>query len=102
MTRATRQLWEERETFIKFDRGWNPEDDDDEDDEDDIEELFLDELSEEERKEIEALRRGHKARPPPPSDPVDFGPDEKLGDEVKRQLIAVEEFYVRAPWTLRA
>lgn len=103
MTRATRQLWEERETFIKFDRGWNPEDDDDEeDDEDDIEELFLDELNEEERKEIEALRKGHKAKPPPPSDPVDFGPDENLGDEVRRQLVAVEEFYVRAPWTMRA
>lgn len=96
MTRATRQLWEERETFIKFDRGWNPDEDDDDDDEDDIEELFLDELSEDERKEIEALRKGTKEKPPPPSKPVDFGPNEEsLSEEVRRQLAAVEEFYVR-------
>ncbi|SPN98934.1 related to Protein required for hyphal anastomosis (HAM-2) [Cephalotrichum gorgonifer] len=97
MTRATRQLWEERETFLKFDRGWDPEKDgDDGDDEDDIEDLFLDELSEEERKEIEALRRGVKEKPPAPSNPVDFGPNETLSDEVRRQLIAVEELYSEA------
>lgn len=97
MTRATRQLWEERETFIKFDRGWDPDEDDDDDEEDDIDELFLDELSEDERKEIEALRKGKKEKPPPPLKPVDFGPNENLSDEVRRQLIAVEEFYVRMP-----
>lgn len=96
MTRATQQLWEERETFIKFDRGWDPDEADD-DDEDDIEDLFLDELSEDERKEIEALRKGQKEKPPPPTKPVDYGPDENLSDEVRRQLVAVEEFYVRIP-----
>ena len=38
MTRATRQLWEERERFLKFERGWDPSDDD-------IEELDLDVLA---------------------------------------------------------
>lgn len=99
MTRATRQLWEERETFIKFDRGWDPDEGHDDDEEDDIDELFLDELSEDERKEIEGLRKGQKEKPPPPSKPVDFGPDENLGDEVRRQLVAVEEFYVRTSYS---
>jgi len=96
MTRAARQLWEEREAFIKFDRGWDPAvSADDDDDEDDIEELFLDELNEEERKEIEAMRKGYKEKPPPPTNLVDFGPGgEGVSEEVKRQLRAVEDLYV--------
>ncbi|CAI4210252.1 unnamed protein product [Parascedosporium putredinis] len=95
MTRAARQLWDEREAFIKFDRGWEPdqEDDDDDDDDDDIEELFLDELSEEERKEIEALRKGYREKPPPPDRLVDLGPKKNVSKEVERQLNAVEDFY---------
>jgi len=95
MTRATRQLWEEREAFLKFERGWDPDEDDEDDPDADIDEISLDELTPEERKEIQALRREMREAMAPPVKAVDYGPNEGgVGEEVKRQLIAVENFYV--------
>ncbi|KAL4735996.1 hypothetical protein BDV11DRAFT_173349 [Aspergillus similis] len=83
MTRAMRQLWEERERFMKYDRGWHAErayatGDADAEDEivDDLEEFSLDE------------------KKTPKSDP----PMEKETDneEVQKRLDAVESFYTQA------
>lgn len=96
MTRATRQLWEEREKFLKYDRGWSHEDEDD-----DIEDLDLNELTLEEReviRELKAEDAKDRKKPPPPSDAEpDYGPcPEKLTDRDRRILRAVEDFYVSA------
>jgi hypothetical protein len=96
MTRATRQLWEERERFLKFERGWDNDGDDDE-----IDDLDLNELTLEERemlKEVKAEER-QKESPPTSSEPeVDYGPHpEKLTDRDKQRLLAVERFYVSFP-----
>jgi hypothetical protein len=93
MTRATRQMWEERERFLRFERGWLEADDDD----DEIEDLDLDELSLEERevlKEIRAEDRAEKRNLG--ADPeVDYGPHpENLSHRDKQRLLAVEDFYV--------
>lgn len=93
MTRATRQMWEERERFLKFERGWTEGDDD----EDEIEDLDLNELTLEERevlKEVRAEERAERfAHDKEPE--VDYGPHpDKLSDRDKQRLLAVERFYV--------
>lgn len=93
MTRATRQMWEERERFLKFERGWTENDED----EDEIEDLDLNELTLEERevlKEIKAEERTTRhVHVPEPE--VDYGPHpENLSERDKQRLIAVERFYV--------
>lgn len=90
MTRATRQMWEEREKFLKFERGWDATDDED------IEDLDLDELTLEEQQVLKEMRVEDKARnPPKPELEVDYGPQPgRLSKRDKRRLIAVEEFYV--------
>lgn len=93
MTRATRQLWEEREQFLRFDRGW-----DHSDDEDEIEDLNLDELTLEEKEVLKEFKSETKERrPPPPTSPeIDFGPRPgDLSERDKQRLIAIENFYVR-------
>ncbi|ESZ89593.1 hypothetical protein SBOR_10022 [Sclerotinia borealis F-4128] len=78
MTRAMRQLWDERERFLKFERGWDNRDDED------IEELDLDRI----------LAEGLKSRKPKsPKVEVDYGPRLDISDEVKRKLDLVESFY---------
>ncbi|CAJ0554177.1 Ff.00g126890.m01.CDS01 [Fusarium sp. VM40] len=95
MTRATRQLWEERERFLKFERGYSS----DRDDDDDIEGLDLNELSPEEQeilKEIKAETRAEEKRENPvaPEPEIDYGPRPELLDERdKQRLVAVEKFY---------
>ena len=92
MTRATRQLWDEREKFIRYERGWEEGDDDDE-----IEGLSLDELSLEEREILKGLKSEDKSsKPKPPQEPeVDFGPHpDRLSERDKGRLRAVESFYV--------
>lgn len=96
MTRATRQLWEEREGFLKFERGWEAEDSDD-----DVDSLDLEGLSLEEKQEIAALKaetRAEERREAQVSvrgPEIDCGPAaDKVSDEVKRRLLAVESFYV--------
>jgi hypothetical protein len=95
MTRATRQLWEERERFLKFERGWDTDDDDD----DEIEDLDLSELTLEEKEALDDLKRETKEEKPqpqlPPDQEVDFGPrPDEVSDRDKQRLVAVERFYV--------
>ncbi|KAI0011157.1 N1221-domain-containing protein [Xylariaceae sp. FL0662B] len=88
MTRATRQLWEEREKFTKFERGWDPSDDD-------IEDLDLDALTVgddiDDDKLLETIeRRQRKSQ----AAEIDYGPNPSNVDaEVKRRLEAIEAFY---------
>jgi hypothetical protein len=79
MTRAMRQLWDERERFLKFERGWEDES------EEEIEELDLDEI----------LSKKLKTKEPKRSKPsVDYGPNREVDISVKQKLDVVEEFYV--------
>ncbi|PTB62883.1 N1221-domain-containing protein [Trichoderma citrinoviride] len=102
MTRATRQLWEERERFLKFERGWEADDDADEDDDDDIEDLDLNELTLEEKEVLRELKAEDKKEKKKkersfPGPEVDFGPQpERLSERDKQRLIAVERFYANA------
>jgi hypothetical protein len=82
MTRAMRQLWDERERFLKFERGW-----DDEDDEDgDIDELDLDQILAKKLTISETKHMKHE---------VDYGPKSDLDPALKAKLDLVEGFYVR-------
>lgn len=93
MTRSTRQLWEQREEFQKFERGWNFS----EIDNDDISEWDLDALGSDDDqvdpgKLLEFIENKHKKTQAPK---IDYGPHpEDLSSETKRRLEAVEEFYV--------
>lgn len=81
MTRATRQLWEERERFMKYDRGWNAE-----------ESGFQSELSSEDELTEEMLESHTKIKKKPKSEPC---PEKETDNEdVQRRLDAVEAFYV--------
>lgn len=72
MTRATRQLWKERELFMKYDRGWNG-------------------------KEFDRDEGTDDAKESSPTD--DATPTKETDDEdVQRILTAVEEFYVSPKW----
>ena len=95
MTRATRQLWEEREKFLKHERGWDPANVDDDDLE--IEDLDLNELSLEEKEILKGLKAEDKKQLMPLQDEkeVDLGPNpELLSTRDKERLLAVERFYV--------
>nr|CAF28886.1 pro22 [Sordaria macrospora] len=88
MTRATRQLWEERERFLKFERGWEGAD------EDLIDELDLSELTLEEKEELGLLKESEKKKEKHGHE-IDLGP-RPVDDDIKRRLEAVEEFYKEA------
>lgn len=93
MTRATRQLWEEREKFLKYERGWGEDEEEDE-----IDDLDLNELSLEEREIIQELKAEEMKEKRSPSS-ADFAPDfgprpEQLTPRDKQRLEAVEKFYV--------
>ena len=93
MTRATRQLWEERENFLKFERGWSPSEDDD------LDSLDLDSLSRGEDGEIneeKLLERIEKKETKARKSEMDFGTTKDLDDTTRRRLEAVEKLYVRA------
>lgn len=78
MTRAMRQLWDEREKFLKFERGWDALNDD-------VEELDLETM----------LARKLEIREPKLVEPeVDYGPNKDVDDDVKMKLELVEAFYV--------
>ena len=88
MTRATRQLWEERERFLKFERGWDPSDDD-------IEELDLDVLAlEDDIDDDELLEKIEQRRKKSQGTGIDRGPNSHLDEKIVRRLEAVEAFYV--------
>jgi len=84
MTRATRQLWDERERFLKFERGWNGADDDI------LEELDLSSLTLEEKEEL-GLNKKEGASVGDVK--VDFGPRE-VDARTRERLVAIEDFYV--------
>jgi hypothetical protein len=93
MTRATRQLWEERQQFQKFERGWYPPDSDS----DDVDDLDLDSLGADDDhidadKLLEFIKKRHEKKRAAPT--IDYGPNSDLFIEQKRRLEAVEEFYV--------
>jgi hypothetical protein len=79
MTRAMRQLWDERERFLKFERGWDDPDDED------IEELDLDHIL------ADGAKFEKKKRPVLD---VDYGPRGDISAEVKQKLDSIESFYV--------
>jgi hypothetical protein len=85
MTRAMRQLWDEREKYLKFERGWDGEEVADAD----VDELDLDKI----------LDNKLKIKQPKIIEPeVDFGPRENEVDQsIKRKLEIVEAFYVSQP-----
>ncbi|KAH8887409.1 N1221-domain-containing protein [Thozetella sp. PMI_491] len=89
MSRATRQLWEEREKFLKFERGW------DEVHEDIIEELDLSSLTLEEREELGLEKPKSKPESTASaSSGIDLGPRPNTVDQqTKYRLEAVEKFY---------
>ncbi|RYP79525.1 hypothetical protein DL770_006625 [Monosporascus sp. CRB-9-2] len=87
MTRATRQLWEERERFLKFERGWDPSDDD-------IDDLNLDSLSpEDDIDDDELLEKIEERRKKAEGRGIDRGPNPDLDASIVRRLEAVEAFY---------
>ena len=88
MSRATRQLWDEREEFLKFERGYDADDDL-------LDELDLSSLTLEEREEL-GLNKSAGEKPKPPPTGVDYGP-RGLEPGLKQRLDAVEEFYVSWP-----
>lgn len=93
MTRSLRQLWDEREKFLKYERGWEEEDDDDI-----IPELDLSELSIEEQQILKSFKAEELRKPDVPvtaEEAVDYGPKpDRLSDRDKQRLLAIEDFYV--------
>ncbi|KAK5658503.1 hypothetical protein OQA88_1895 [Cercophora sp. LCS_1] len=89
MTRATRQLWDEREKFLKFERGWDGADDDI------VDELDLSSLTLEEKEELGLARAGDEGDRKPSDNEIDYGP-RGVDARTKQRLDAVEEFYKEA------
>ncbi|KKY35553.1 putative required for hyphal anastomosis [Diaporthe ampelina] len=87
MTRAARQLWQERERFIKFERGW------DESTNDILDELDLSSLTLEEKEELGLVK---PKKPEPEEIEVDYGPSKDLDARTKQRLDAVERFYANS------
>jgi hypothetical protein len=83
MTRAMRQLWDEREKFLKFERGWDDEGIDE------IEEFDLEKVLEK-KLVLDAL----KDQPRQIHPEVDYGPNKVVDEKVKQKLDLVEGFYV--------
>ncbi|CAL3966151.1 unnamed protein product [Diplocarpon coronariae] len=79
MTRAMRQLWDEREKFLKYERGWDGEDEDA-----DIEELDLD---------IILAQKLSAQKSPQVKPDVDYGPNVDVGYDAKKKLDMVEQLY---------
>lgn len=88
MTRAMRQLWDEREAFLKYERGWDGKSEE-EDVDFDVDELDLDEAL---SKRLEALGREDDEEEEKKVE-IDTGP-RPVSDEVRSRLEVVEEFFV--------
>jgi hypothetical protein len=82
MTRSMRQLWDERERFMKFERGWDGEE---VDENDDVEELDLDTI-------LSKKLALHQVKHPKPE--VDYGPNTDIAEDIRKKLDMVEQFYV--------
>ncbi|KAF3348226.1 hypothetical protein VD0002_g7817 [Verticillium dahliae] len=101
LSRAMRQLWDERVRFMQTGRGWQGDSDDDvnsidlDPDIDPEEDLGLDlsDMTPEERELIASLR-GVSSKRKAESEPlVDYGPHSTIDEDVKSRLLAVESFY---------
>ncbi|KAI1108989.1 hypothetical protein F5Y14DRAFT_54675 [Nemania sp. NC0429] len=91
MTRATRQLWEQRQMFQRFARGWDlPESEEDEITDLDLDALGLDDDHVDPDKLLDFINNRHKKEQAPK---IDYGPNPFIPLDVKRRLEAVEEFY---------
>ncbi|TAQ90665.1 hypothetical protein B7494_g964 [Chlorociboria aeruginascens] len=77
MTRAMRQLWDERERFLKSERGWDNNNDD-------IEEIDLDNILAE---KLKILKTNHTELG------IDYGPRKDIDVKVKEKLELIERFY---------
>jgi hypothetical protein len=91
MTRATRQLWEEREKFLKFERGFDASDDD-------MDDLDLDALSLGDDDNIDdekLLATIEKRTAKSQGRDIDYGPDpDNLDPVIKKRLQVIESFSV--------
>jgi hypothetical protein len=84
MTRAMRQLWQEREHFMQYDRGWNSED----------AAHFPDNISDDLPDDFEHLDlSGDEEKAEPKPKPVEKETDDP---DIQRRLDAVDSFYVSA------
>lgn len=85
MTRALRQLWDERERFLKSDRGWDAKEVDDRD----IDTIDL-------NIELDAILASKEAEKvvKPEITEIDYGPGSHHDNNVKTRLDTVEAFYV--------
>ncbi|KAI0491141.1 hypothetical protein F4859DRAFT_460435 [Xylaria cf. heliscus] len=91
MTRATRQLWEQRQLFQRFDRGWEqPENEENEITEMDLDTLGLDDDHVDSDKLLDFIQKRQEKKQAPK---IDYGPDPDISMNIKRRLEAVEEFY---------
>jgi hypothetical protein len=90
MPRATRQLWDERERFLKFERGWDGPDDDI------VDELDLSSLTLEEMEELGLNRSGVDKGKKKADNEADYGP-RGVDARTKQRLDAVEDFYASNP-----
>lgn len=85
MTRAIRQLWEERERFLKYDRGWDAND------------ASPEAFDYQDEDGDDAMPGSSKI----PKAAENKNPVKECDDEdVQQRLDAVEQFYVRAPYSL--
>jgi hypothetical protein len=87
MTRAMRQLWDEREAFLKHERGWDGQGSEDDPDFD-VDELELDEAL---SRRLEAL--GREDEDEEKKVELDVG-SRPVCEDVKKRLEVVEDFYV--------
>ncbi|KAI1191370.1 hypothetical protein F5B17DRAFT_426539 [Nemania serpens] len=91
MTRATRQLWEQRQKFQRFERGWDlPESEDDEITDLDLDALGPDDDHVDPDKLLDFINNRHKKSRAPE---IDYGPNPDVSMDIKQRLEAVEEFY---------
>lgn len=93
MTRAMRQLWDEREAFLKHERGWDGQCGEDDPDFD-VDELELDEAL---SRRLEALGREDEEEERKVE--LDLG-SRPVSEDVKKRLEVVEDFYVSLDVTL--
>lgn len=88
MTRAMRQLWQEREHFMKYDRGWNSED----------AAHFPDNMSDDLPDDFEYLDlSGDETKAEPKPKPAVKETDDP---DIQRRLNAVDSFYVSASFRI--
>lgn len=91
MTRATRQLWEQRQLFQRFERGWDlPDDENDEITDLDLDALGPDDDHIDTDKLLEFINNRQEKKQVAA---IDYGPNPDVPTDIRQRLEAVEEFY---------